>query len=101
MFRKISIGCRYGDLVKIKNFKETDHDKRDDQEEPKEEPKSSLSPQIDTKRKKLLILNLNGFLIRKVHILDHFRRIFVPNRIADYRFRDTLRNILVSQTHLL
>ncbi|KAL5058979.1 hypothetical protein RYX36_030583 [Vicia faba] len=36
------------------------------------------------------ILNLNGFLIRKVHILDYFRRIFIPNRVAAYRFLDTI-----------
>ncbi|KAI5381561.1 hypothetical protein KIW84_UN0633 [Lathyrus oleraceus] len=39
-----------------------------------EEPKPSLSPQVQPKTKKLLILNLNGFLLRRVYfqeVLEH------------------------------
>ncbi|CAI8614778.1 unnamed protein product [Vicia faba] len=94
MSRKISIGWKYGELIRINNSKEPDHVNLDDQQDSKKEeeevPESSLPPQIDSKKKKLLILNLNGFLIRKIHILDYFRCVFLPNRVADYRFLDTI-----------
>lgn len=86
MSTKFSISWKYGNLIKIKNFKESDHyhdDQQDLEEEKDEKLKSSLPLQIDPK-KKLLNLNLNGFLICKVHVLKYFICIFIPSRIAYY-----------------
>ncbi|KAL5052536.1 hypothetical protein RYX36_033218 [Vicia faba] len=93
MSTKISIGWMYRELIKIKDSKEAVHVNRDYQQDSKKEEEaseSSLPPQINLKKKKLLILNLNGFLIHKIHILDYFICIFIRSRVADYRFLDTI-----------
>ncbi|KAI5381717.1 hypothetical protein KIW84_UN0494 [Lathyrus oleraceus] len=49
-----------------------------------EEPKPSLSPQVQPKTKKLLILNLNGFLLRRVYfqeVLEHVQRMGEPGTL--------------------
>ncbi|KAI5422382.1 hypothetical protein KIW84_045725 [Lathyrus oleraceus] len=46
-----------------------------------EEPKPSLSPQVQPKTKKLLILNLNGFLLRRVYFQEVLEHKFTTHRI--------------------
>ncbi|KAI5381559.1 hypothetical protein KIW84_UN0631 [Lathyrus oleraceus] len=47
-----------------------------------EEPKPSLSPQVQPKTKKLLILNLNGFLLRRVYFQEVLEHKFTTHRIS-------------------
>ncbi|KAI5381720.1 hypothetical protein KIW84_UN0497 [Lathyrus oleraceus] len=47
-----------------------------------EEPKPSLSPQVQPKTKKLLILNLNGFLLRRVYFQEVLEHKLTTHRIS-------------------
>jgi hypothetical protein len=51
-----------------------DHDNNDDHKDSSEEQESSLSLEklnlVEPKKKKLLVMSLNGFLVHKVHVSD-------------------------------
>ena len=53
-----------------------------------EEPKPSLSPQVQPKTKKLLILNLNGFLLRRVYFQEVLEHKLTTQRISGRTHRN-------------
>jgi len=81
--------------IKIKDS-EADHDDHDD-ETGSEEPDLGLSLEKLNlgPKKKLLVMNLNGFLLHRIHVAD--KKAIPKSRTADYKYRYFLRNIFSTQ----